>query len=695
MPELNSAPPVSAVDPVTEVLHGVAVNDPYRWLEDQSSPRTREWIAKQTSYARTYLDNIRGRDRIQKRIQQFLAVETQDSVQKRGGRYFFRKRLPDQEQACIYMREAPKGPDELLVDPSALGQGTHTSVKPLRVSADGKLLLYEIKNGGERMGTFAIVDTESRRTLSDTITKGYLRGFAFAPDGKSFVYVHDALNSGKPFYRAARRHILGTDSCDDQEIFYAGEGSRLRLGLITDSNRIGFIVCRLGEQKRVSVYLKTFQNEGPAQRVLTDAAYLFAPFFANDRLFALTDRDAPNLRIVELRLRANQDPQWIDVVPETDARIHQSLACAGCILVSYVLGAQTRILLFDLEGNQICQVAASRFRTIRLVVSPPTADEVFLETESFTEPPAITRYCPVTGEWSRWFGKNVCFDSSSFAHTRVWFRSKDGTGIPMFLAGRRDLLAEGCYPTIMTSYGGYGVPTTPQFSVFVAFLMEHGCLFALPQIRGGSDFGSAWHEAARRRKRQTAYDDFLSAAAWLIETGRTTAGKLAIFGGSNSGLLVAAAITQRPDLFRAAVCMVPVLDMLRYHLFDGAHIWEEEFGTAEDPEDFKALAAYSPYHQVRDGVQYPAVLVISGDADGNCNPLHARKMVARLQAANGSDCPILLDYSTFRGHSPMLPLSQRIEALTDRMAFLADQLGLDWKGQKPQCDSLKCEPTQN
>jgi prolyl oligopeptidase len=247
----------------------------------------------------------------------------------------------------------------------------------------------------------------------------------------------------------------------------------------------------------------------------------------------------------------------------------------------------------------------------------------------------------------------------------------------MFLVGRRDVLESGSHhPTIMTSYGGYGVSMTPQFSVFVAFLMERGCLFALPNIRGGSEFGAEWHDSAKRRKRQVAFDDFLSAAEWLIETGRTEPRRLAIFGGSNSGLLVGAAMTQRPDLFHAVVCMVPMLDMLRYHLFDNAHVWAEEFGTADDPQDFAALFRYSPYHNVRETTAYPATMIVSGDSDQNCNPSHARKMIARLQAANISESPIVLDYSRHRGHSPVLPLSERVEALTDRMAFLCDQLNL-------------------
>ncbi len=676
MPELISGPPVTEVEPVTDVLHGVPITDPYRWLEDQNSSRTRMWIEEQTRYARSYLNNIPGRERIRERIREFLAVETYDSIQKVDRCYFFRKRLPDQEQPCIYMRNGLEGKDQLLVDPSEQGRGIHAAVKPLRVSPNGRLLLYEIKEGGERTGTFAIVDIESRRTLPDGLPRGYLRGFAFAPDGKSFYYVHEALDSKAPFYRAAYRHVLGTEFCKDQEIFFAGEEPRFRLGLISDSKRIGFLVYKFEATTRTDFYLKPFDGEATAERILADADCSFAPVLANGKVLAVTDRDAPNFRIVDLRLRPDGTHEWVDVIPESHARIHQWFVACDRILVSYTGESRAQILVFDLEGKQVGELATRADETIRISGVSPESDEVFLETESFTHPIAITRYCPANGNQSTWARRSIPFDPTSLTHSQVWFRSKDGTSVSMFLVGRRDILAEGCHASIMTSYGGYGMSMTPQFSVFAAFLMERGCLFALPNIRGGSEFGVKWHNAAKRRNRQTAYDDFLSAAEWLVKTGRTTPGKLAIFGGSNSGLLVGAALTQRPDLFRAVVCMVPMLDMLRYHLFDNAHVWRDEFGTSEDAEDFAALCQYSPYHQVRDGADYPATMIVSGDADQNCNPLHARKMTARLQAANGSDHPILLDYSRFRGHSPVLPLSERIEALTDRMAFLCDQLEL-------------------
>lgn len=676
MPQLTCAPPVSEIEPVTDILHGVAVTDPYRWLEDQNSPRTRAWIEEQTRYARAYLDNLPGREEIRNRIRSFLAIETHDSILKAGDRYFFRKRLRDRQQPSIYMREGAKGEDQLLIDPSSLGDGIYIAVKPLRASSDGRLLLYEIKQGGERTGTFAIFHVDSRAALRDILPRGYLRGFAFAADGKSFYYVHEGLDSKKPFYRAAYRHVLGTDFQDDAEIFCAGEGQELRLGLVSNAHWLGLLVYEFREKARTSFYLKPMSGVEPPEAVFEHVEWKFGPVLLGDRILAVTDRDAPNLRIVELHGSPGEARKWLNVISESDHRIEQWAIPGDRILLLCSKNMERRIRMFDLSGRKTEELVVRPEETLRMSSGGPESDEVFLERESFTEPVRIVRYAPKKGECALWARRNVPLDGSHYAYKQLRFRSKDGTEIPIYLVGRKDVLAGGCHPAIMTSYGGYGVSMTPQFSVFVAFLMERGCLFALPSIRGGSEFGREWHEAAKRRNRQRAYDDFLSAAEWLIETGRTAPHKLAIFGGSNSGLLVGAALTQRPELFRAVVCMVPMLDMLRYHLFDNAHVWREEFGTADDPEDFAVLARYSPYHQVQDKTAYPATMIVSGDADRNCNPLHARKMTARLQAANVSGRPIILDYSEFRGHSPVLPLSQRTEALTDRMAFLCDQLSL-------------------
>jgi prolyl oligopeptidase len=671
----SDAPPPSPIDAVTEVQHGVSVTDPYRWLEDQNSTRTRQWIAGQSAYTNAYLERL-PREGIGRRIRQLLAVETYESPLMAASRYFFRKRLPDQEQACIYMREGVNGQDQLLVDPSQFGTGRFTAVKPLCASPDGQLLLYEVKKGGESTGTFIILDIATLKALPDRLSKGRLRGFAFTPDGNSFCYVHEGVVTKDPFHATAFRHVLGTEFGEDQEIFSAGRDEHSRLSLFSDTDRLGFLVSRFAQKTLTEFYLKTFGGEDEPQLICRDVDTIFCPLLVSGRVFALTDRGAPNLRMVELRMSHDAEAIMVDIIPECDARIVGCMIAGKHIFISYQRGVTTQVLIFDLLGRNVGEVPIREDETVRLVGGWPDNDDLMFESESFTQPIAVFNYSPRTGQRSLWAARDIPFDPENYSHTQVWYTSKDGTQVPMFLVGRRDVLARGEHTTVMTSYGGSGVSMTPQFSVFVTFLLEQGCLFALPNIRGGSEFGAAWHNAAKRRERQNAYDDFLCAANWLIATGRTTPEKLAIFGGSNAGLLVAAALTQRPDLFRAALCMVPILDMLRYHLFDDARLWQNEFGNSEDADDFAALIRYSPYHHVREGVAYPATMIISGDADGKCNPLHARKMTARLQAANASERPILLDYSQFRGHAPTLPLSVRIEGLTNRLAFLCDQLQL-------------------
>jgi len=674
MSRMTSAPPLSRVEPVTETLHGVSMSDPYRWLEDPDSPNTREWIREQRHYARAYLNNIAGREVIRERVRQFLAVDTFDSLEKHGSRYFFRKRRAGQEQFGIYVREGLNGTDDLLVDPLARGTGIHTSVRPLRVSPSGRLLLYEIKQGGERMGIFEILDIESRQVLPDILPRGYLRGFAFAPDDKSFCYVHEAAERKGPTVCAAYQHVLGSKVGGDRLVFLSGQGARM--SLIAGGEQLGFLVSTLGERTLTSFYLARFSSDEAPTPLITNGQFSLGPVFAGGDIFAITDRDAPNFRIIELRPRNGFEAESIDIVPEQNQRIRDWVVTRDRIVVSFVDHSSTRVCVFDRSGNKLDEwPPRTGGRTLRLLRADPQTNEVVIETQSFTQPPAMLLCSVEMNRFELWARRRTPFEAEDCRYTQLWYPSKDGAQIPIYLMGRPHVFLPGPHPVIMTSYGGYGVPMTPQFSIFVAILVERGCLFALPNIRGGSEFGSGWHDLARRRNRQRAFDDFLAAAEWLISTGRTTAAKLAIFGGSNSGLLVAAALTQRPELFGSVLCMVPLLDMLRYHLFDRADLWRDEYGSADDPEDFAALLAYSPYHQVRPGVPYPPTMIVSGDADQNCNPLHARKMTARLQA-NSSRHPILLDYNPFRGHSPVLPLSDRIEALTDRIAFFCDQLEL-------------------
>lgn len=677
MPQVMNPPPHSQVEPVTDVLHGVSIADPYRWLEDQDSPGTKAWLEAQTEYARTYLDRIPDRRRIMDRVRELLAIETCDSPLRAGNRYFFRKRLPEKEQPGIYMREIAEGSDVLLIDPEERGTGSFTAVKPLQVSLDGRLLLYEVKQGGESTGEFELLDITNRMTLADSIPHGYLRGFAFAPDSQAFYYVHEPAEARPPVRWAARRHVLGTPPCQDVEVFAVEGQGNFRLHIIPGNRYLGFLIYRFFETVHTDLYRWPFDGASAPVPIVKDAKCALSPVFVGDRILALTDQDAPNLRIVEIRPRDNLEYELVDVVPQADFRISNWTIAAGRIFVSYSCNEKTEIRIFGMNGTPVGIVPTRECETVRLIgTRDPDQGEVFLETESFAEAVRIEHCDARTGRLSLWSKRTIPFDSGQYGHMRIWFSSKDGTRIPIYLVGRCDILDEGCHPAILTSYGAYGISATPQFSVLVAFLLEHGCLFALPSIRGGSEFGAQWHQAAQGRNRQVAFDDFLSAAEWLITSKRTVPEKLAIFGGSNSGLLVGAALTQRPDLFRAVICIAPLLDMLRYHLFEPRLAWRQEYGIAQDAQDFAALAQYSPYHKVRIGVPYPAVMLVSGEMDRNCHPMHARKMTARLQAASSSGFPVLLDYSELRGHAPVLPLSKRISSLTDRLAFLCDQLRL-------------------
>lgn len=664
----------SEPEAITETIHGVPVPDPYRWLEDPDSPQTRSWIEEQGRLAREYLDAIPGRDRIRSRIREFVDVETYDSVIAMRGQYFFRKRRREEEQSNIYVRRGIHGEDSLLVKAVDCGPDHFTAIRPLAVSPDARLLAFEIKTGGERASRLQIVNVGTGARLDDALPLGYLRGFAFAPDCRSFYYAHEPMD--KVGYAAGvYNHKLGTPLSQDVLVFDPGPACQGRASVFGGPEYLIIFVQRFHEGTR-EIYFYHYGASDQPHRLLTNFQYSFSPYFAGNQLLVLTNVDAPNYRIARCEPVSDGQAQFHDVVPACDAMIRQWLVLKSRIVVTYLRGTSYQVVVFDFEGNKVGEIPVGSHQTVRILQADPDQNSVLLVTETFLESTSILHYSVDTDEMCQFFKAAAQLDGSIYTHRQVWYRSKDGVEIPMFLVGKKQVLDRARNPAILTSYGGFRTAMTPQFSVFVAFLMEHGCVFALPNIRGGSEFGAEWHEAARGRCRQRAFDDFLSAAEWLITNEVAARDRLAIFGGSNSGLLVGAAMTQAPELFRAVVCIAPLLDMVRYHLFDGAVKWKREFGTADDPDDFEALYGYSPYHRVRDEVAYPAVMMVSGDSDQNCNPLHARKMVARLQSANRSDRPIILDYHIRRGHVPVLPLSMRIDALTDRMAFLCDQLGL-------------------
>ena len=461
-------------------------------------------------------------------------------------------------------------------------------------------------------------------------------------------------------------------------MFFAGEEPNLFLGILDspEAKLLAYAVFSAGKDPATSIYLHSLEPGAAPRLLLRDIAGCFSPFFAQGQLFAYTDFAAPNFRIVSIALECPDPTHWRDIVPQSDRRIQQFTVAGDRIFVTRVDRFSTQIDAFGIKDGERKDAPFSSHGTIDLLNPTYRTDILFHSYTAVAQPPAVYCYSAREEKSYLWQEANVPFDPSVVAVEETSYTSKDGTSIPLFLAARRDLLNSGPLPTFLTGYGGFGNCVTPRFTAFATFLIEQGFLFAVPALRGGSELGEEWHFAGKRDKRQNSFDDFIVAAEWLLSQGRSAPGYIAIGGGSNAGLLIGAAVTQRPDLFRVAICLGPLLDMTRYHLFDFAAGWAEEYGSPDDERDFQCLLGYSPYHRVQDGVHYPAVLLISGDADTRCNPMHARKMAARLQVANRSEHPILLDYKPDWGHTPVQPLSAKIDALTDRLAFICQELGI-------------------
>jgi prolyl oligopeptidase len=679
MAQAVQAPPPTPVEPVTEVLHGIEITDPYRWLEDQNSPRTRKWLEEQTAYTRAYLDAIPGREQIRKRIIELLPLkETISEPWSVRDRYFYVKQYETSEQPVIVMSRAFGKEETILVDPATRIAGPAAVVGIAAISHDGRFLAYSIREGGTDHSALEILDINRRAILPDSLPDGFCTGLAFARDGSGFFYSHRGVQDSRTVHRAVRLHRFGTENGQDQEVFVARDGPTLSPGIIhsAETGLLGYVLSSMGKNRRTSLYLQDLRHGDMSALLLHTTPDCFVPFFVRGQLLAYTDLAAPNFRIVLIDPAAPEPARWRDIVPATDRRIQQFAIAGDLIFVSRIDRFSTSVERFRLDGTRQGDLCPAFHGTIDLLNQTTASEELFYSCSSVSCPPTVGCYDPRGELTSSREQFNGPIDSSTIAVEEVVYPSKDGTSIPLFLAARRDLLHSGALPTFLTGYGGFGSCVTPRFTVLGTILIEQGFLFAVPALRGGSELGEDWHLAGKRKQRQTSFDDFIAAAEWLVATGHSARDRIAIGGGSNAGLLVGAVITQRPDLFRAAVCLGPLLDMARYHLFDFAADWADEYGSADDEQDFQFLISYSPYHRVKPGLKYPAVLFISGDSDTRCNPMHARKMAARLQAASGSGRSILIDYKPTWGHSPVQSRSAKIEALTDRLAFICEEIGV-------------------
>lgn len=665
-------PPATRTDNVTETLHGAKIVDPYRWLEDQDSPDTRAWLTAQNEYTQSLLGKLPGREALSRRLGQLLKIDLITTPFQRNGRYFFTKRLATQDLPVICMRKGLHGSDEVLVDPHQLSRDHTTSVSLIGVSVDGSLMMYSVREGGQDEAVVRFLDVDTRKA-GDQLPKARYFGFGLKPDKSGVHYSRFGTEGSRVFY-----HTMGTDPSKDMELFGKGYGPDkiILCRLSVDGHYLVLQVEYGSAATKTEVYYQDLERKTDILPIVNEIEAQFDGDIGGDHLFLKTNWNAPNGRIFDVDLQHPGREAWREIVRESDATIEQVSAIGGRLWVSYFKDVASQVKVFEADGKQLGDVALPAVGSLTNIRGSWDQPDLFYAFSSFLIPTAIYRYDISSGAREEWARTQVPIQADRYEVKQIWYASKDGTKIPMFLVHAKGLKLDGSHPALLTGYGGFDVSLTPAFSSRAAIWVEAGGVFALANLRGGGEFGENWHRAGMLEKKQNVFDDFVAAAEWLIKSGYTTSSKLAISGGSNGGLLVGAALTQHPEMFRAVVCAVPLLDMVRYHKFLVARFWVPEYGSSEDAQQFKYIYAYSPYHHVKRGVKYPAVLFISGDSDTRVAPLHARKMAALLQASTGSDRPVLLHYDTKAGHSAGQPVNKQIDDLTDELIFLFWQLGV-------------------
>jgi prolyl oligopeptidase len=672
-----TAPPKTVVKEVKETVQGVEIVDPYRWLEDQNSPETRAWIDAQNEYSDGFLSKVPGREAIEQQLTPMIKIAFMGLPRVRNNRYFFFKRTADQDQYSLFVRKGLEGKDELLIDPLPLSPKHTTTVGVASVSQDGSMIAYQIREGGADEVTPHLLEVDTHKELSDVFPKGRYSGFSILND-KSGVYYTRVTPEGPRVYF----HKIGTDASSDSEIFGKAYGQEYYIDsdMSNDGHYLNIEVNHGSAADKSEIYVKDLTKQGPITTVVKDIPAAFYGDIAGDKMFLRTNWKAPNWRLIEVDLKNPAQEKWKEIVPESKAVLDGFTLIGGKIAIRSTADVISHIMLLEPTGKLIRQLPVPDLGTISDLFGEWNSNEAFFSFTSFHIPTTFYRYDIATGKQTVWAELKIPIDKNKYEVKQVWYPSKDGTKIPMFLAHAKNIKLDGNNPVLLTGYGGFDVTLSPTFSAMAAVWMANGGVYAQPSLRGGGEFGEAWHHAGMLDKKQNVFDDFIAAGEWLIKNKYTSPAKLAIRGGSNGGLLVGAAVTQRPDLFGAVICSYPLLDMIRYQNFLVARYWVPEYGSSENAEQFKYIYAYSPYQHVKAGTKYPSVLFISGDSDTRVAPLHARKMTALMQASTAaSDKPILLHYDTSAGHSGGTPAGKQIQNTTDELSFLFSQL--DMSGQ--------------
>ena len=674
-------PPTSGGDEV-ETLHGESIPDPYRWLEQGDDPRTQAWTASQNALTESLLAAVPARARLRARLDELLSIGALSTPEPVAGRYFYQRRDGRQNQPVLYVREGRDGEDRVLIDPNHLdAQGT-TALDWFYPSEDGRLLAYGLSENGSEQSLLHVLEVDSGAPLPDRIPRTRSADLAWLPDGSGFYYTRYPAGGEVPegeehYHRSVFFHRLGTDSAGDPLIFRPAEKEHWPgVGLSPDGRWLVIGVARTFDQ--TDLYLQDLVARTPPVPVAKDVPATFDGEVVRGRLYLRTNLDAPTYRLYLVDPERPAREGWREIVPpRTDAVLDGFRITGSTLALSYLKRAASRLRLADLEGNGVREVALPTIGSLFGLSGEWDGDELYYGFTSYPVPPTVYRLALPAGTTELWRRVDADLDPSRYEVRQVGYPSRDGTEVTMFVVHRTGLPRDGANPVYLSGYGGFNISMTPAFSRSLLLWLERGGVVAIPNIRGGGEYGEAWHQGGMLGHKQNSFDDFIAAAEWLMRERYTRPERLAAAGGSNGGLLMGAVLTQRPELFGAVVIQVPLLDMLRYHRFLIARLWIPEYGSAEDPEQFRWLRAYSPYHHVRDGVRYPAVLLATAESDTRVDPMHARKMAARLQAATSSDRPVLLRLEARAGHGAGKPLNKVLDELTDTWTFVFWQLGVE------------------
>ena len=681
-------PPARKGD-VVDDYHGTRVADPYRWLEDPDSPESRGWIDAENRLTEGYLSQIPERAALRKRLTALWNYPKYGAPFHKAGRYFFFKNDGLQNQSVLYKQASLTAGPETLLDPNLLSEDGTVAVSTLAVSEDGRRLAYGTSASGSDWEEFHVRDVASGRDLPDHLQWIKFSGASWTKDGAGFFYSRypqpgdKALTDVNRFQRLYY-HRLGTDQAEDILVYERADQPDWGFGAdVTDDGRYAVVTVWLGTDRRNRVYYLDLKDarhprvKGEVVRLLDefDASY---GFIGNDGpvFYVLTDLDAPRKRVIAIDTRHPERSRWRELIPQGDDVIESVQIIHDTFVANYLHDAHSRLRLFALDGRFLEDLTLPTLGSVGTVSGERKDDAMFYAFTSFLYPTTIFRYDFKRRQTSVFKAPTIDFDPSGYETEQVFYRSRDGTRVPMFLTHKKGLKQDGTNPTYLYGYGGFNISLTPSFSVATLAWLEMGGVYAVPTLRGGGEYGEEWHEAGMHEKKQNVFDDFVAAAEYLIKEGYTAPARLAIGGGSNGGLLVGAAITQRPELFGAALPAVGVMDMLRFHKFTIGWAWVTEYGSADSAAQFPYLYKYSPLHNIRPGTRYPATLITTADHDDRVVPGHSFKFAATLQAAQAGPQPVLIEIETKAGHGAGKPTSKIIEEQADRLAFLVRNLAI-------------------